>query len=154
PPEVPIVASVTSPGNSENVAGGGDCARSQSAAKTKRMLRAAIFTRGVCCRLGRVARDGDDTPFTILLSNEKPPSSMSVDGFLLDPQNHFGNQTITKRTIGFGALNPRNLSHFPGWDFPNFHVSGFAFQQGLYLIPILFTNFGSIETFFDVEAIQ
>src|SRR5262245_2148410 len=101
-----------------------------------------------------MSRHGDDTPFTILLSNEKIPPSVSIHGFLSDPQNHSRNKTITKRTIGFGILNPRNFGHFIGWDFPDFHVGGFPFQQGLYLVPILLTNFGSIETFFDEETIH
>ena len=97
---------------------------------------------------------GDDPPFTVLLSNEKIPPSVPIHRFLPDPQNHFRNQAITKRTIDFGILNPHNLDHFVGRDFADLDVSGFAFKQDLYLVPILFTNFGSIETFFDEETIH
>src|SRR5262249_44962848 len=97
-------------------------------------------------------RNGDDTPFTILFTNEKTPPSVSIHGFLPNPQNHFWDQAKTKPTICFG--NPHDLGHFVGWDFPDFHVSGFAFKQNLDLAQVLFTNFGSIETFFDEETIH
>jgi hypothetical protein len=92
--------------------------------------------------------------FTILFPNEKTPPNACIPDYLPNSHHHFWNQTINEPGWRAWHSGFHYLGQFPGWDFPNFHISSLASQYNLHLVPVLFANFGGIETFFDVKTIN